>query len=110
MSIGTIFYGYPAKIIAEWCGVSIKSADHYKKGTRFPSKPVARLFLLHRDAKILGSDWDGWKVRGEILYSPEGIPWTQNQLRGFNWILELAREKDPKRYIKLIERACAQDK
>ena len=48
-----LFYGYPAELIAEWCAVSRKTAELYKRGVRKPSRQALRLFCLHRDGKIL---------------------------------------------------------
>ena len=59
------FYGYPAEVIAEWCGVSIGTAEHYKAGRRKPPTPVLRLFRLYRDGKVLGKTWDQYKIVDE---------------------------------------------
>ena len=66
------FYGFPAKVIAEWCGVSVGTAEHYKTGRRKPTTPVLRLFRLYRDNQVLGKDWEGYKVVGDKLFGPDG--------------------------------------
>ena len=53
-SIAEPFYGVPAEKIAEWCCVSVQTAEHYKAGRRKPSVRVQKLFWLHRDGKVLG--------------------------------------------------------
>jgi len=50
------FYDYPAKVIADWCGISAGSAEHFKAGRRKPPTPVLRLFRLYRDEKVLGKE------------------------------------------------------
>ena len=80
------FYGYPAEVIAEWCGVSVGTAEHYKAGRRKPPTPVLRLFRLFRDGKVLGRDWNGYKVDSEKLFGPDGRPITAAQLSHFSLV------------------------
>ena len=95
----TIFYGYPAELVAEWCCVSLRAAKELKAGKRKPSKQVARLFFLHRDRRVLGPEWSGWLVKPGSLVDPDGNESTRAQLTGY-WLImqfarELAREKGP---------------
>jgi hypothetical protein len=57
-----MFYGYPAELVAEWCGVALWTAYAYKTGRLKRSKSAAKLFLLHRDRWILPPEWRGWMV------------------------------------------------
>lgn len=95
----SIFYGYPAELVAEWCSVSVRTARLYKNGSRKPSKQAVRLFLLHRDGRVLTRPWAGWRVSDRAIVDPEGNETTHAQLRGY-WLVmqyakELARERGP---------------
>lgn len=63
-------YGIPINEIARICCVSVKTATRWKAGTTCP--PKSACFLLLGDLGCLDSDWSGWRVRGGVLYSPEG--------------------------------------
>ena len=88
----TVFYGYPDHLVAEWCGVTVASARAYKAGKRTPSSQALRLFELHAAGRVLGSEWDGWGVRGAALCNPEGNELTHGQLRAYSFVWQLARE------------------
>lgn len=93
-----IFYGYPAKLIAEWCRVSPATASLWKQNKRKPSLQALRLFTLHRDESLLGEPWRGWKIRGATLVDPDGNATTQAQLRAYWLIMQYAAElakRDP---------------
>lgn len=96
--VRSIFYSYRPEEIAAWCGVSLGAAKLYKSGKRKPSRQALRLFTLHREERVLGEPWRGWKVRKGVIVDPEGNVTTQAQLRAY-WLLlqyagELAR-RDP---------------
>jgi hypothetical protein len=94
----TVFYGYPVEVLAGWCRVSRVTARLYKSGVRSPSKPVLRLFTLHRDARVLGPEWDGWRVVGPNLVNPAGESFTAGRLTAYRLIYQLASElasRDP---------------
>lgn len=95
----SIFYGYPAELVAEWCCVSLRTARALKAGKRRPSRQVAKLFQLHRDRRVLGAEWSGWLVKPGALVDPDGNETTRAQLHGY-WLVmqyarELARERGP---------------
>lgn len=82
------FYGYPAELIAEWCGVSIKTARLYKAGQRKPSLQALRLFTLHRDGKVLGRAWRDFTVQGDYLVDSAGRRSRASQLMAWNLLLQ----------------------
>jgi hypothetical protein len=88
----SIFYGYPAELVARWCAVSLRTANSYKLGTRKPSRQSLRLFAMHRDGKVLTDDWDGWSVHKGSLVDPDGNSTTRNQLRAYWLVMQLAAE------------------
>ena len=93
-----IFYGYPVELIRDWCGVSTHTAYLYKTGVRKPSKQAQRLFILHRDGRVLGPEWREWAIHKDRLVSPEGQETTQGQLAAYWLVMQLARElasRDP---------------
>ena len=88
----SIFYGYPSPLIAQWCGVSGKTAALYKAGARKPSRQALRLFTLHRDGRVLDQDWRGWSVRDAKLVDPAGNATSRGQLQGYAMILQWVAE------------------
>lgn len=106
-----IFYGYPVELIRDWCQVSRQTAYLYKAGIRKPSRQALRLFVLHRDGRVLDDSWNGWKVHKGKLISPEGQETSHGQLNAYWLIIQLAHDlsaKDPtprKEYHKLLRSA-----
>ena len=106
-----LFYGNPPELIAQWCGVTLHTAYLYKIGARKPSRHVQRLFVLHRDGRVLGSEWREWKVHKDRLVSPEGQETTQGQLAAYWLIIQLASDlasRDPEareEYRRILRRA-----
>jgi len=96
------FYGYPAELIAEWCGVSVGTAEHYKAGRRKPPTPVLRLFRLYRDGKVLGNSWDRYKVVDEKIFGPDGRFITEAHISHMAVVCQLLAEKNPDRYEALL--------
>jgi hypothetical protein len=91
--VSSVFYSFPAEILATWCCVSVETAARWKRGESKPSPQALKLFELHRDRKVLGaSDWDGWLVQGNRLVDPEGNETTQGQLRAYFFVYQLCRE------------------
>lgn len=91
--IGGVFYGYPAELVAEICGVSVETAVRWKSGKATPSRPTLRLFDLHRRRKVLASPcWEGWLVNGDALVDPDGNATTQANLRAYFFVYQLAAE------------------
>ena len=98
----TIFYGYPAELVAEWCCVSLRTARALKAGKRKPSPTVAKLFLLHRDRRVLGPEWRGWVITPKSIVDPDGAETSRIQLHGY-WLImqyarEIAREQGPEAF------------
>jgi hypothetical protein len=85
-------YGYPIDLIAQWCCVDLKTARHYKAGTRRPGKAALTLFALNRDGAILPAEWQGFSFRGGTMWDPYGKPLTQGVLRAYQLGLQLMRE------------------
>ena len=91
--VSGIFYGYPAGLVAEICGVSVETVARWKSGEVTPSRPALRLFDLHRRRKVLASPcWEGWLVNGDALVDPDGNETTQTQLRAYYFLCQLAAE------------------
>jgi hypothetical protein len=86
----SIFHGYPASLIAEWCGVSLGTAKLYKSGQRKASRAVLRLFTLHRDGRVLGSAWKGWSASKDAIVDPDGNATSVNQLAVYFFVMQYA--------------------
>ena len=76
----TIFYGYPAGLIAEWCAVKLSTAHAYKSGRLKPGASVVKLFKLHAQRLVLTEDWAGWLVKPDAIVDPEGNETNRNLL------------------------------
>ncbi len=99
------FYGFPAEEIAEVCGESVGTAEHWKAGRRKPPTPALRLFRLHRDGKVLGTEWNGHKVSGDKMFGPDGrcVRPSDIVLMGLVW--QALAEKDPESYYAFLANA-----
>jgi hypothetical protein len=91
-TVSRLFDGYPAELIAEWCAVSVKTAELYKAGSRKPSRQALRLFALFRDGRVLAGAWRDCCVRGDRLIDPEDQGLTLGQLRAYWIVMQLAAE------------------
>lgn|ERR1700687_3465669 len=91
-AVFSIFDGYPAELIAEWCAVSRKTAELYKAGSRKPSRQALRLFALYRDGRVLSGAWRECSIRGDRLFDPEDCAVTLDQLRAYWVVMQLAAE------------------
>jgi hypothetical protein len=87
-----IFHGYPADLIAEWCGVSLNTAQAYKAGRRKPSRSVMRLFTLHRDQRVLGPKWKGWVLTADSIVDPDGNETNIALLHNYFFMMQYARQ------------------
>lgn len=87
-----IFYGYPVELIRDWCAVSRQTAYLYKIGARKPSRQALRLFTMHRDGRILGGDWDGWRVEKGCIFDPSGTATSVRQLRAYGLMMQFVHE------------------
>jgi hypothetical protein len=90
-AVFTIFHGYPAELVAEWCGISVATARLYKAGKRKPSRAVSKLFLLHRDRRVLGATWRDWIIKPDSIVDPDGNETSRGQLHNYFWIVQFAR-------------------
>jgi len=87
-----IFYGVPAEVIRDLCGVTLRQAIAYKSGTASAHPSVIHLVTLYSEGRILGDSFKGWASRGAEIIDPEGHRTTQSQLRAYPFVWQLARE------------------
>jgi hypothetical protein len=107
-----LFYGYSPETIAQWCRVSEGTAYLYKIGHRKPSAQAVRLFVLHRDGRVLTDEWDGWKINLTGLVDPEGQETSRSLLRGYSLMMQFVRPlfeerwgtTGVKKYYELLEK------
>ena len=71
-------YGIPISELARICQVSLKTARRWKDGSTCP--PKSALLLLAGDLGCLDAAWEGWRVRGGVLFSREGWQITVNDV------------------------------
>jgi hypothetical protein len=86
----SIFEGYPAELIAQWCGITVDTAKLYKSGHRKASRTVLRLFTLHRDGRVLGVGWEGWRAAPGAITDPDGNTTSARQLANYFFIMQFA--------------------
>ena len=86
------FYGFNCKLIASWCNVTVQTARAYKNGSKRSSRPVMKLFRLHRELRVLGEGWEGWQVRDAGLVDPDGNVTTRAQLMAYWIVMQYAAE------------------
>jgi hypothetical protein len=91
-TVQNIFYGTPDWLIAHWCCISVPQSALLKRGKRQPGPQSQKLFLLHRQGRVLGQEWRDWKVRGDLLIDPEGNALTQGQIRAYQHVYALCYE------------------
>ena len=89
--IPAFFVGVPIERIAEWGCVSLKHAALLKSGARMPSPQLVRLVCLYRDERVLAGPFSRFIVRGNRLVTPEGLEFTESELRGYQLMLQWAR-------------------
>lgn len=69
------FSGISAEQIARICQVDVATARRWKSGrTRIPYSAQA---LVLGDLGAFGKHWDGWRIAGDTLYSPDN--WQINR-------------------------------
>lgn len=65
-----ILFHYNFNEIARICGVSLKTAQRWKRGQAVP--PPTAIMVLSRDLGAFDPAWSGWRLSNGALYSPEG--------------------------------------
>lgn len=111
--VHSIFYGYPATLIAEWCSVSPEVAQAWKDGTSEPSRQELKLFALYVNGQVVPPEFRGFKFHKGILYDPQGQPFSPSLLQGYAMIWQyasdLARQSgnpnDRERFFELLQLA-----
>jgi len=71
-------------------GVSLATAKLNKSGQRKASRAVLRLFTLHRDGRVLGSAWKGWKASKDSIADPDGNVTSVRQLAMYFFVMQYA--------------------
>lgn len=103
----SLFDGYPVELVQRWCMVGKKTAERYKNGTLLPSRRSVYLFNLHRNQKILGPEWNGWRVVGNRLYDPADVPTTRQQIEAYEFIYQLASSFAPSAVAAVLRKLSA---
>lgn len=89
-----LFYSFSAEQIAAWCGVSRRTALAYKRGLRRPSPQAVRLFVLHRDGRVLPDSWGrGWALTETSVVDPERHELPITWIRGYFLLMQWARSQ-----------------
>lgn len=101
------FYGHPAESIAEWIGVSVGTAEHYKAGRRKPPTPALRLFRLYRERKVLSNKcWEGFQIIEDKILDPDGNPICPSDFALWGLVWQALAEADSKKYYELLKKAA----
>lgn len=51
-----------------------------------------RLFLLHRDRRVLSAEWQGWVIKPDAIVDPDGNETSRSQLHNYFLIVQFARQ------------------
>ena len=70
LDVADCTYGRRVEEIAEVCGVDLSTARRWKAGkARVPATAAA---LLLGDLGAFSASWQGWRIQGEEIISPDG--------------------------------------
>lgn len=100
------FYGYSVEEIVEWTGLSEGTIKHFKAGRRTPPIWVLRLIRIHRDQKLLGKEWEGYRVVGDKLFGPEGKFVRPSHIALQILLWQALAEAAPDKYYELLKKAA----
>lgn len=81
---------YPAEKLARWCLVTVKTARDWQAGRKRPSRRALKLLELHRSGRILGPEWEGWRVDGDRLIDPAGAVFERWQMEAHVVLYQIA--------------------
>lgn len=105
-SASDLFFGYQVEEIVRVCVVSKATAQHFKRGTRLPSPQAQRLWWLHVHGRILGPDWDGFRVHRNELVDPDGLVYSAGEIASIPilhaQIADLRKQLDQVRYAESL--------
>jgi hypothetical protein len=101
-----LFNGYQVEEIMRVCVVSKATAQHFKRGTRLPSPQAQRLWWLHLHGRILGPDWDGFRVHRNELVDPDGLVYSAGEIASIPilhaQLADLRKQLDKVRYAESL--------
>lgn len=108
----SVFYGFPAELIAAWCGVSVATAAQWKAGVRKPSRQALRLFSLFSQEQVIPKEFRGFRFRRGKLVDPAGCELSPGQIQGYVMVMQYAADlarraenpADRERFFALLKR------
>ena len=65
-------YGIRSELIADLCKVDVATARRWKSGTT--QMPHTAAVLMSGDLGAFSAHWQGWRIQGDAIISPDG--WT----------------------------------
>ena len=85
-----VLYGISAKEIADWCGVTTRTARRWKRGEDPPQAAIEVIELRSTgNLGVVDQDWRGWKIREGKLISPDGIEFTSGDVLSLTFLRQL---------------------
>ena len=88
-SLRWIECGYSQAQAAEYLGISKRQYQRQEAGTT--PRPVM-LALAARAGFFQAAGWDGWRVQGDYLYTPDGQKIPRGALRAWSYLQQYHRE------------------
>lgn len=78
---------------ADFLGVSVATVRRWDRGQRRVPWAVVRLLRLKRlgDLGALAPAWDGWRLDGDALWSPEGFAYRVGEVGWWGLLVAQAR-------------------
>jgi hypothetical protein len=82
MELSDALGGLTPQVLADMVGTHVTTARRWLRHRAAPRCIMfALMFLRFGDLGALSADWDGWTLRGGLLWSPEGVSYTPGEVR-----------------------------
>ena len=91
-NVHNLFTGYQVEEIMRVCAVSRATAQHFKRGSRAPSPQATRLWWLHIQGRILGSEWQFLRVLQGVLVDEAGNSYAEGEIRTLPYLHQQVSE------------------
>ncbi|AEY01815.1 hypothetical protein GU3_10295 [Oceanimonas sp. GK1] len=97
--------GLTVEETAKLCFKSVMTVTKWDAGRPIP--PECRLLMQMATGQRLAplsKDWEGWRVSGAHLISPEGLRFTAKRIRALQYAVDTGAQGDPERARMIRER------
>jgi len=85
------------KEAAEYFGVHPNTVKNWQKNHSWPLSVVRLLLIKHRGYLPTGKAWRGFKIRGDVLFTPSGRQLSAYDLQELDIRMEIGSSSDVKK-------------